>query len=144
MFYSLALVAAIYLLINLAFVYAVPLASFAGSALAAGTVAHAIFGAAGELLVRVVVIVSLPSAVSACLLMASRTLYSMSRDGLRSRSGDARQRGWDANGRSRRDRCGRAGVSRQRHLRDDHRDRRVLFRRRLHVVVLRGVRVARP
>jgi len=82
MFYSLALVAAIYLLINLAFVYAVPLASFAGSALAAGTVAHAIFGAAGELLVRVVVIVSLPSAVNACLLMASRTLYSMSRDGL--------------------------------------------------------------
>src|SRR6185436_7874584 len=82
MFYSLALVAAIYLLINLVFVYAVPLASFAGSALAAGTVAHAIFGAAGELLVRVVVIVSLPSAVNACLLMASRTLYSMSRDGL--------------------------------------------------------------
>ena len=82
MFYSLALVAAIYLLINIAFVYALPLASFAGSSLAAGTVAHAIFGAAGELLVRVVVIVSLPSAVNACLLMASRTLYSMSRDGL--------------------------------------------------------------
>jgi APA family basic amino acid/polyamine antiporter len=82
MFYSLALVAAIYLLINLAFVYALPLASFAGSPLAAGTVAHAIFGARGELLVRVVVIVSLPSAVNACLLMASRTLYSMSRDGL--------------------------------------------------------------
>jgi len=82
MFYSLALVAAIYLLINLAFVYALPLASFAGSSLAAGTVAHAIFGASGELLVRIVVIVSLPSAVNACLLMASRTLYSMSRDGL--------------------------------------------------------------
>jgi APA family basic amino acid/polyamine antiporter len=82
MFYSLALVAAIYLLINIAFIYALPLASFAGSPLAAGTVAHAIFGAAGELLVRVVVIVALPSAVNACLLMASRTLYSMSRDGL--------------------------------------------------------------
>jgi len=82
MFYSLALVAAIYLLINVAFVYALPLASFAGSPLAAGTVAHAIFGGAGELLVRVVVIVSLPSAVNACLLMASRTLFSMSRDGL--------------------------------------------------------------
>ncbi len=82
MFYSLGLVAAIYLLINLAFVYALPLASFAGSSLAAGTVAHAIFGSAGELLVRVVVIVSLPSAVNACLLIASRTFYSMSRDGL--------------------------------------------------------------
>ena len=82
MFYSLALVAAIYLLINIAFIYAVPLAAFAGSSLAAGTVAHAIFGAAGELLVRIVVIVSLPSAVNACLLMASRVLYSMSCDGL--------------------------------------------------------------
>ena len=82
MFYSLAVVAGIYLLINIAFVYALPLASFAGSSLAAGTVAHAIFGTAGELLVRIVVIVSLPSAVNACLLMASRTLYSMSRDGL--------------------------------------------------------------
>jgi APA family basic amino acid/polyamine antiporter len=82
MFYSLGLVATIYLLINIAFVYALPLASFAGSALAAGTVAQAIFGSAGELLVRIVVIVSLPSAVNACLLIASRILYSMSRDGL--------------------------------------------------------------
>ncbi|HVX41547.1 MAG TPA: APC family permease [Gemmatimonadaceae bacterium] len=82
MFYGLASVAAIYLLINLAFLYAVPTSAIAGSPLAAGTVAHAIFGARGELLVRVVVIASLPSAVNACVLMASRVLYSVSRDGL--------------------------------------------------------------
>ena len=82
MFYGLASVAAIYLLINLAFLYALPTAAIAGSPLAAGTVARAIFGGRGELLVRVVVIVSLPSAVNACLLIASRVLYSVSRDGL--------------------------------------------------------------
>jgi basic amino acid/polyamine antiporter, APA family len=82
MFYGLALVAAIYLLINIAFVRALPTSAMAGAPLAAGTVASAMFGGRGELLVRLVVIVSLPSAVRACLLMASRTLYSVSRDGL--------------------------------------------------------------
>ncbi|MEO7082733.1 MAG: amino acid permease, partial [Gemmatimonadaceae bacterium] len=56
--------------------------ALAGSPLAAATVAQALFGVRGELLVRIIVIVSLPSAVNACLLMASRVLYSMSRDGL--------------------------------------------------------------
>src|SRR5262249_44267040 len=66
----------------IAFLYAMPTSAIAGSPLAAGTVARAIFGDRGEQLVRVIVIVSLPSAVNACLLMASRTLYSISRDGL--------------------------------------------------------------
>jgi basic amino acid/polyamine antiporter, APA family len=82
MFYGLLSVAVIYLLINVAFIRAVPIAAMAGSPLAAGTVANALFGNRGELLVRIVVIVSLPSAVNACLLMASRVLYSISRDGL--------------------------------------------------------------
>jgi APA family basic amino acid/polyamine antiporter len=82
MFYGLALVAAIYLLINIAFVRALPTSALAGAPLAAATVANAIFGGHGELIVRLVVIVSLPSAVNACLLIASRILFSMSRDGL--------------------------------------------------------------
>jgi APA family basic amino acid/polyamine antiporter len=82
MFYGLGGVAAIYLLLNLAFLYAVPLPALAGSKLAAGTVANAIFGASGERIVRLLVIVSLPSAVNANVLMGSRVLYSMSRDGL--------------------------------------------------------------
>src|SRR5207248_1079990 len=81
-FLGLLSIAVIYLLINIAFVRAVPIASLAGSQLAAGTVANALFGARGELLVRIVVIVALPSAVNACLLMASRVLYAVSRDGL--------------------------------------------------------------
>lgn len=82
MFYGLLTVAAIYVLINIAFMAALPIRALAGSTLAAGTVAESIFGARGDLLVRVVVIVALPSAVNACLLMASRVLYSVSRDGL--------------------------------------------------------------
>ena len=82
MFYGLASVAAIYLLINLAFLRALPTSAIAGSPLAAGTVANAIFGSRGELLVGLVVIISLPSAVNACLLISSRVLYSVSRDGL--------------------------------------------------------------
>jgi len=82
MFYGLLTVALIYLSINIAFIRAVPIASLAGSPLAAGTVANALFGNRGELIVRIIVIVSLPSAVNACLLMGSRVLYSFSRDGL--------------------------------------------------------------
>ncbi|HTI63386.1 MAG TPA: APC family permease [Gemmatimonadaceae bacterium] len=82
MFYGLLSVALIYLLINVAFMVALPIRAIAGSTLAAGTVAEAIFGARGDLLVRLVVIAALPSAVNACLLMASRVLYSVSREGL--------------------------------------------------------------
>jgi APA family basic amino acid/polyamine antiporter len=82
MFYGLLSVAVIYLLINIAFITALPTSALAGSPLAAATVAKALFGSAGETLVRIVVIASLPSAVNACLLMASRVLYSVSRDGL--------------------------------------------------------------
>jgi len=82
MFYGLLAIAAIYLLTNIAFLTAVPTSTLAGSKLAAGTVAQALFGARGELVVRLVVIVSLPSAVNACLLISSRVLYSVSRDGL--------------------------------------------------------------
>jgi APA family basic amino acid/polyamine antiporter len=82
MFLGLASVAAIYILINIAFVRAVPLSSLANSELAVATVATSLFGAKGALIVRLVVIVSLPSAVNACLLMASRVIFALSRDGL--------------------------------------------------------------
>jgi APA family basic amino acid/polyamine antiporter len=82
MFLGLACVAVIYILINVAFVRAVPLSALATSELPAATVATALFGAYGGLLVRIVVIVALPSAVNACLLMASRVIFALSRDGL--------------------------------------------------------------
>ena len=82
MFGGLLAIAAIYILINIAFMLAVPLHVLAGSNLAAATVATALFGDRGAQVVRLVVALALPSAVIACLLMASRVLYGVSRDGL--------------------------------------------------------------
>jgi basic amino acid/polyamine antiporter, APA family len=82
MFGSLLVVALIYLLINLAFLYVLPLSAMAGSTLAAARVAETIFGPRGDTVVRLVVILALPSAVNACLLMSSRVLFGVSRDGL--------------------------------------------------------------
>jgi basic amino acid/polyamine antiporter, APA family len=82
MFGGLLCVAVIYLLINIAFMTAVPLAVIAGSTLAAATVARELFGATGDAVVRTVVVVALPSAIIANLLMASRVLYALGRDGL--------------------------------------------------------------
>jgi basic amino acid/polyamine antiporter, APA family len=82
MFGGLLCVAAIYILINVAFMTAVPPATIAGSTLAAATVARELFGATGDAIVRTVVVVALPSAIIANLLMASRVLYALGRDGL--------------------------------------------------------------
>ena len=75
-------VIAIYLLVNVSFLYVLPIDRMAGEEFAAGAVAEALFGARGETLLRALTIVSLLSAVNANHLMASRTLYGMSRDRL--------------------------------------------------------------
>jgi basic amino acid/polyamine antiporter, APA family len=82
MFGGLLCVAAIYILINVAFMTAVPPAVIAGSTLAAATVAGALFGDTGDVVVRTVVVIALPSAIIANVLMASRVLYALGRDGL--------------------------------------------------------------
>jgi APA family basic amino acid/polyamine antiporter len=82
MFGALFAVAAIYLLINLAYLYVLPVSAMAGSPLAAARVAQAIFGPRGDTVVRIVVVMALPSAVNACLLMSSRVLFGVARDGL--------------------------------------------------------------
>lgn len=82
MFGGLLCVATIYILINVAFLRVLPVGSLAGAPLAAATVARALFPGAGDTVVHVVIALALPSAVTACLLMASRVLYSVSRDGL--------------------------------------------------------------
>jgi len=82
MFGGLLCVAAIYILVNVAFTTAVAPAAIAGSSLAAASVARALFGATGDVVVRLVVVAALPSAIIACLLMASRVLYALGRDGL--------------------------------------------------------------
>ena len=75
-------VIAIYLLVNLALLYVLPLSKIAGQGFAAGAAAQVIFGEYGDTVFRSLTIVSMLSAINALHLMATRVLYAMSRDGL--------------------------------------------------------------
>jgi APA family basic amino acid/polyamine antiporter len=83
----------IYLLVNLALVYILPLSRIAGDNFALGTAASAVFGAHGDQIIRAVVVLALLSGVNANHLMATRVLFAMSRDGLVSRRAVAVNRG---------------------------------------------------
>ncbi len=82
MFGGVLLVIAIYLLVNIALLYVLPLSQLAGQDFAAGAAAQVIFGRHGDTVFRWLTIVSMLSAVNAFHLMATRVLFAMSRDGL--------------------------------------------------------------
>ena len=73
---------AIYLLVNLALLYVLPISGIAGKEFAAGEAANVIFGRHGDTVFRVLTIVSMLSGINALHLMATRVIYAMSRDGL--------------------------------------------------------------
>jgi APA family basic amino acid/polyamine antiporter len=81
-FGGLALIIGLYLLLNLAFLYVLPLPEMAASKFVGGAVAEALFGGRGDAVIRVVMIVSLLGTVNAGFLSAPRVLLAMSRDGL--------------------------------------------------------------
>lgn len=72
----------IYMLVNLALLYVLPLNKIAGADFAAGVLAQAIFGRYGDTIFRVLTIVSMLSTINACHLMSTRVLFAMSRDRL--------------------------------------------------------------
>jgi APA family basic amino acid/polyamine antiporter len=76
----------IYLLVNLALLYVIPIGQLAGKTLAIGAAADVVFGRYGDTVVRSLTIISMLSGINAYHLMASRVLFSMSRDGLFSRA----------------------------------------------------------
>ena len=82
MFGGVLAIIAIYLLVNLALLYVLPMSQIAGADLAVGKAATALFGQYGDTVIRVLTVVSMLSAVNACQLMASRVIFAMSRDGL--------------------------------------------------------------
>lgn len=82
MFGGVLLVILIYVVVNLAYVYVLPMSRLAGEPLAAGAVARAIFGAYGDTTIRVLAILSLLSTINAYVLTAPRILYAMSCDEL--------------------------------------------------------------
>ena len=76
------LIIAIYLIVNLAYVYVLPMSQLAGEKFAAGAVANRIFGVYGDKTIRVLAILSLLSTINAYTLTAPRILYAMSCDEL--------------------------------------------------------------
>jgi basic amino acid/polyamine antiporter, APA family len=75
-------VLAIYFLVNAAIVHLVSVREFAGSDFAMGIAARRVLGSAGNVFIRLVVVVGLLSSVNAMEMATSRTLYAMSRDAL--------------------------------------------------------------
>jgi basic amino acid/polyamine antiporter, APA family len=78
-------VIAIYLLVNLALLYVLPISDIAGKDFAAGAAAQVLFGQHGDAIFRTLTILSMLSAINAYHLMATRVLFAISRDGLFSR-----------------------------------------------------------
>ncbi|HKU77476.1 MAG TPA: APC family permease [Pyrinomonadaceae bacterium] len=75
-------IAAIYLLVNIALLYVLPISQIAGKEFAAGEAATVIFGRYGDTIFRCLTIVSMLSGINALHLMATRVVFAMSRDGL--------------------------------------------------------------
>ncbi|HEX6719395.1 MAG TPA: APC family permease [Pyrinomonadaceae bacterium] len=82
MFSGVLTITAIYLLVNIALLYVLPMSRIAGKEFAAGEAANVIFGAHGDAVFRSLTIVSMLSGINALHLMATRVVFAMSRDGL--------------------------------------------------------------
>jgi APA family basic amino acid/polyamine antiporter len=79
---SMFLVTGIYLLVNLALLYILPLPQIAGDKLAVGTAASAVFGSYGGIIIAALATISMLSTVNANSMIAPRIMFAMSRDGL--------------------------------------------------------------
>jgi len=75
-------VMAIYLLLNLAVLYLLPMNEIAGNNFALGSVAVRIFGRYGDPIIRSIMVISMLSSMNANQIFCTRTLYAMSCDGL--------------------------------------------------------------
>jgi len=85
-FGSVATIMGIYLLINAAVLYVLPMSQIAGNNFVLGTAAEKIFGPYGDTIIRAIMVISLLSCLNANQLFCSRTLYAMSCDRLFFRS----------------------------------------------------------
>jgi APA family basic amino acid/polyamine antiporter len=72
----------IYLLVNLALLYVLPMSEIAGKELAVGAAAEKLFGQRGDTILRSLTIIAMLSSINAFHLMATRVMFAMSRDGL--------------------------------------------------------------
>lgn len=81
LYFGALLVIAIYIIINMAFLYVLPVSSIANSPLAASDIAKVVFGEKGSIVVTIIAIFSIISVLNAYMMVPSRILYGMSRDG---------------------------------------------------------------
>jgi APA family basic amino acid/polyamine antiporter len=82
MFAGVLTIIVIYLLVNVALLYVLPISQIAGQDLAAGAAAQVIFGRHGNTIFLTLTILSMLSAINAYHLMSTRVLFAISRDGL--------------------------------------------------------------
>jgi APA family basic amino acid/polyamine antiporter len=76
------LVMIVYLLVNLALIYVLPMPQLAASKLAAADAMQVVFGARGGQIVTALTLLSIVGIVNAVLMFTPRTLYALGRDGL--------------------------------------------------------------
>ena len=81
-FRGLLLIAAIYLLLNAAFLSVVPVERIGGDPFVGATVARMIFGTRGDTVIRLIMIIAILGTVNAQIMAAPRILLAMARDGL--------------------------------------------------------------
>ena len=77
-----AVVIFIYMLVNAALVYVLPLGELAGSKLPAAAAAQRLFGESSGTLITILSLISLPPMINAVMLCAPRILFAMARGGL--------------------------------------------------------------
>ena len=82
MFGGIALVTVIYLLVNLAFLYVLPMSTIAGSKFAGGDAMTRIFGDLGGQIVTVLALLSLIGIINALLMLCPRILLALGRTGM--------------------------------------------------------------
>src|SRR3989440_2395852 len=87
LFTGIAVVMAIYVLINFALLYALPMSKLAGSKLAAADAAQLIFGGYSNQIVTSIMLISLLGIINAAFLFTPRVMFALSRDGLFFHSG---------------------------------------------------------
>ncbi len=81
-FASLFSIVMIYLLINAAVLYVLPMNEVAGNNFSLGLAAQRVFGPHGDFIFRSIMVIALFSSLNALHLMGARVIYAMSRDGL--------------------------------------------------------------
>jgi APA family basic amino acid/polyamine antiporter len=77
----------IYVVINMAFFYVMPVSSLANKPLAAADVANVVFGNKGAIIVNIIALFSIISILNAFMMIPARILFGMSRDGYFIRKG---------------------------------------------------------